>query len=204
MRRLRDRLERRGVDGGVSLIELLVASALLLILLPVAGGLLYTGAVAQRDARSATVATTTAQTAAASVQRGVRNAVALRYSRTGTGNADELLVVRTQTGPQDAPVDLCQAWFYNAARGVLYTRSVPVSPSTTAITVPDDAALATWSTLAVRVLPTTGPYLFGVTADQRQVDVDLVVRTGTSRVPTTVSTSVVRRPQQPSGGAPCF
>jgi len=200
------RVSTRPADRGVTLVELLVYSALLVLVLTIVGSMLYRALVSQRDVRAVTEASNTAQLVASSVESGVRNAAAIKY--TALAGADELLVARASFGSTVAPSWTCVGWFYDASEKVLYTRRVsPTGAPTPAITAPSTPAnYATWVALADGVVPlTVGAHVFtpAPIAAPTMVSVDMKVLAGT-RKPTAMSSSFVSRPQGETGSAPCF
>ena len=229
MSRLRQHLERHGSERGLSLVEVLVASLVLVVLLPIGGGLLTSALGSERHVRSVTDAGTGAQLVVMSVEAGVRNAAALRYTRSGTANADEMLVVRSQAarhpdGPGETvvPTWYCLAWFYSGDRDTVQHRRVPAVGTTPVITGPPGADAPGWSTLAEGVVPGGPSELHGIVMPAgslpgvftpstsppstvaKRVDIELAPRTDARRPANTISTSVVRRPQGQGGGSPCF
>lgn len=197
-------LRHRGVDRGVSLVELLVASAILAIVVPIGGGILHSAVVSQRDVDAVTKANTASQAVAASVEAGVRNAAALRLTAAGADGADELLVARIRTGvAADSDSWVCQGWFYSSVDDVLYTRRIPATSATTPIVAPTSTTVAAWTPLAAAVTPPGSGRLFALSGDLRRVDLAVVVSAGERR-PAALSTSVVRRPQAQIKGTPCF
>jgi hypothetical protein len=212
--------DRSGDDRGASLVELLVASAILAIVLPLAGSLLITALTSQRDVTSLTAASSDAQTVVTSVETGVRNASAIRrttYPAPDGGAPDELLVVRTRAGQLDADDWSCQAWFYDAGDHTVLTTRTPGSGHPPAITAPTDGDVTGWVELARGVAPaprttpvptptpsptTTGPLqLFTVTT--KGVEIGLSVSAG-SRKPVALTTSISKRPQGETESDPCF
>lgn len=194
--RLRQRVRD---DRGLSLTELLVGSAVLVMLLPLAGAMFHGALVTQRDVRAVTEATTTAQAAVASLEAGVRNAAAIRRTTAGAGGTDELLVVRTRVAHAGSGAWECRAWFYDSAKQQILSRTSPV-----AIAAPDTSTASQWTTLAERVAPPAPGTPVTVLTGQSSLDVSFSVGTGTDRKPVLVSTSITRRPQNDIKGTPCF
>ncbi|WP_164983985.1 prepilin-type N-terminal cleavage/methylation domain-containing protein [Cellulomonas endophytica] len=208
-----------GRDRGVTLVELIVSMAILVVLLPLAGLLLESTLLSQRDTGDLTRAGDAAQTVAGSVEAGVRNASAFRvtYVRpTPSSDPDELLVVRTRgTGATWR----CEAWWYDAAADTVWTRRVPESAgAAAALTPPSSGIPAGWTALARGVTPRARPVPSGsptptpaagltgpavLTATSRGVELGFTVATGRGK-PVVLSTAISKRPQGQTGSAPCF
>lgn len=109
------RLERMRIDQrGITLVELLVYMVLATVVLSIVGGLLISSLTTQRTVRSAAEATTIGQLIVRSIDRGVRNASAVRVTDSG-----RLLVARTTGAAADSWV--CRAWYIDAAgNGTVY------------------------------------------------------------------------------------
>jgi hypothetical protein len=200
-RRARRALPRRD-ERGLTLADLLVYSALLTILLPLAGVLLHGAVSSQRDVQSVTQAGDVVQTAVRSVEIGIRSAAAV-YPVTAPAAGTELIVARRPVGPAGSVTTwVCQGWYY--ADGVLYTRRVDAAGATApAITT---ANLSQWSVLASGIAPrVAGSRVFTTTASgaTTTVGVDLAVAAGGKQV-AVMSTAVTTRPQGQTGGHPCF
>lgn len=209
-RRLRGRSVSRDPVGpgapderGLTMAELLVSCALLVVVLALAGVLLQGGVTAQRDVQAVTQASDTVQVAARSIERGVRSASAVSPISSPTAGS-QLLVVRLRVGAAGADATwVCQGWYHTG--GVLYTRRVDAAGAPTpALTTAD---LSQWSVLASAVVPrATGVPILSrtVTGTATTVGLDLAVSSsGTSQL-AVVSTVFSTRPQGQTGGAPCF
>jgi len=140
-------------EEGFTLIEVLVTSMLLVLVLAIAGTLIGSLSTTSRTVNSLTATTSSAQIAAESVERGIRNSSDFLLSvPSGT---DQMLVARTaQSGTTLNWV--CSAWYYSAANG----GSIRFKTSTTAIAAPNAAALAQWTLLAQGVAPSSGTTIF--------------------------------------------
>ena len=201
-----------GDDSGVSLVELVVATAILALVLPLVGAVLQAALTSQRDVQSVTNAASSVQIISTSVEGGVRNASAIRrttYAPASGTRPNELVVARTHVGGQEWR---CEAWYYDAVAGVLYTRSVDAATVSAPITPPAGGATTGWTELARGVVPVarTSPApnpvpLFTATPTARptSVGVGLSVAAGTRR-PALLSTTISKRPQGNVVSAPCF
>jgi hypothetical protein len=217
MSRVVDRARRAGGETGITLVELLLASALTLLVVTVAGSLMLRTFVSQRDVAALTGATAGAQALAASVEAGVRNAAAVRPPVVLPGG-DEFLVVRTVDHdaagetPATRTVDWrCRAWFYDASAHAVAMRSTSASSAGAAISAPASADAFGWTVIVDRVRPPSpgstvlaggsggGIDLhFSVVDDRRTSTVD------DDRTLAAISTHVTQRPQGEIGGQPCF
>ena len=200
--------ERHHDERGITLPELLVSCALLVLVLPLAGSLLHGAVLTQRDVQSVVAATTAVQTVTGAVELGVRNASAMRHVARPDGT--ELLVVRSLVGPPGQGRWVCQGWYYQG--GAVYMRRVGAAgASTPAIVAPSDADIGHWTVLATGVTPRDDGVddqpdtLFTPVPPARttRVDVDILASAG-ARPPVAISTTFVARPQGQTGSAPCF
>lgn len=194
----------RQTDAGITLVELLIYSVLMLVVLTLVGTILYRALVSQRDVRDVTDASNAAQLVSASFERGVRNASKIAYT---TSAGDELLAVRARVGSSTAPSWACEGWFYDASALTLYTKTVPAAGAPNpAITAPVSTAdYATWTTLA-RGLSPRAPSTAVFTPDGlpiATVDLNISVAAGQRR-PVVIVTQATKRPQGSTESAPCF
>ena len=204
---LRARLARGGGERGVTLVETVVYCALLVLVLPLAGSVLVSALESQRDVEAVTTAGTSVQTVTRSLELGVRNASAVSsvvYRPVGTtGQYDEFVVVRTQeAGSATSTTWRCQAWFYDAARDVLYTRSAPAAGTTPVIPMPVSGSVSGWTTLAEKVTPRYAGWVV-FSAWTGGLITDLQTSAGV-RKPVVLATAVTKRTQWETGSAPCF
>lgn len=104
------RLSRLREDDGITLVELVIYSLLLVIIGGFVGNLIVRGFIAQRDVGEASAATSTGQNAAQSIAAGIRNASVIGLVSSSAGT--ELLVARV--AGNDATISwTCQAWYYD-------------------------------------------------------------------------------------------
>lgn len=186
-----------GDDGGFSLSELLVASAVGLLVLGVVGSAFELVARHQRTVvhRAHTVAD--AQVAFADVRRAVRNSATNGVHVSGDG-----LVVHTRSG--DATGWRCRAWRWvedgpGSGTGSLYTTTAATGTDLASVT---DPVAESW-TLAVADSVSAAP-VFGWGLGGA-VEVDLVAA-DPPRVDegTALSTTVLPLPQDVEGDGGCF
>jgi prepilin-type N-terminal cleavage/methylation domain-containing protein len=204
---IRERRSAGRRERGVTLVELLVSTAILAVVLPLAGALLTGALTSQRDVSALAAAANDAQTVVTSVEAGGHNASAIKrtsYTPTSGTQPNEMLVVRTQVGRSGSPIWYCHAWYYDAVAQVLYSKRVPASGSS-AITAPTDGVLTTWTELARGVTPVApaSPPTPLITVTATRVELDFLVSAGT-RKPVVMSTAISKRPQGQTGSAPCF
>lgn len=180
-------------DAGVTLIELLVASAILSVAL-LAIGAIFTGTLnAQRTVSAVTQSTTAAQSAANAIASGVRNASDLRLS---TSSGNQLLVVRT-AGQSSTLTWTCQAWYYTPTDGTIRTKS---TSDGTKITTPTAVQLATWSVAITGVAPTSGSTIFTTVSSGVQIGFTAQVA---GKQPVAIQTTAVKRTGVAEAGT-CF
>jgi len=149
-------------DDGFTLIELIVYSALLVLVLSVVGGLFMSGFSTVNAVRTVPNASTAGQVVADSVETNVRNASDFRLTiPTGT---DQLLVART--AQRDATLAWnCIAWYYSASgSGSIYFKQ-----SGAAILTPSAGDLATWVLLDEGLSPASGTGIFSTAGQQLTV-----------------------------------
>lgn len=143
-------------ESGFTLTEMLVASLLFAFIFIIAGGIFIASLGVQRTVSDVTSATVDVQLAAQSIDKGVKNAVALELTGdtgapTGLPTGDLMLVaeVATGSGDADAIVYNCQAWYFDSSAGELRWRATSLAE----VTAPTATALAGWTLLADRVTP---------------------------------------------------
>lgn len=139
--------ERLGLarEGGFTLVELVVATAILSIILLGVGGLMVSTTMTQRSVSAVNDASSTAQTAADGLRTQLRNAAGFRLETTN-GGRDQLLVARvagTSTGNSPIPYT-CRAWHF--ARDARELRTVSWAVGATR---PTD--LSSWQLLLSKV-----------------------------------------------------
>jgi hypothetical protein len=173
-------------DDGISLVELLIYSALALVVLAIVGGMLINSLSTESTVRTVTEASTQGQLAAQSLEAGVRNST--DFTLTTRANGDQLLQARVASGSTPV-VYRCAVWYYSIS-----TKSLRYRDSPTTVAAPTAAELPTWRLLVSGVLPKTGaaaagPIFAGV---EPQLDIDFRVTAGDDP-PAAISSSTVRR-----------
>ncbi|SEH68148.1 MULTISPECIES: prepilin-type N-terminal cleavage/methylation domain-containing protein [unclassified Leifsonia] len=151
--------DETGTDQGFTLIELLIASLLLVVVLAIVGAMLASLQTASRRVDALSATSSSAQVAAESIERGIRNSSDFLLS-TPSGT-DQLLIARTAQGGSTLTW-ICAAWYFSAANG----GSIRYTQSPSAIAAPSSSALATWTLLASNVSPLSGSAVFGGTSPQ--------------------------------------
>ena len=155
----RARAQRLGqVEGGFTLVELLVSVLLFALVLAVAGTLLLNGLNGQRDVVGTGQASNDAQVAVTSMERAIRNSSAGGVWTSGTA-----LVAYTGGGDASSTW-LCQAWTYvppvaAATTGRIFYKK---GPAGTALSVPPASSFtasvpAGWMLVVDGVTPSTTP-----------------------------------------------
>jgi prepilin-type N-terminal cleavage/methylation domain-containing protein len=173
---------------GFTLVELLIASGLMVLVAVIIGGIFFNSISAEKTVRTTTQAASAGQLVATSLEQGVRNATWLDLAST---NGEYFLRVRTASGAATVTWN-CQAWFVSG--GSAYFRT-----ATTAITRPTTANLTGWTLLA------SGLAQSGSTAvlsrDDRQIHITFEVSAGDAQ-PVLIQTSALSR-QTGTESAPC-
>lgn len=169
----------RRAEGGFTLVELLVAAALMVLVSVVIGGILINTLNAEKTVRTTTHAASAGQLVATSIERGVRNADQLRLDASG---GEYFLTAHTAAGGTTLTWN-CQAWFIGG--GAAYTR---VSPS--AIARPSVADLTGWTELATGLAPSGSAAI--LSRDDRRIHITFEVAAGDAQ-PVLISTSAVSR-----------
>jgi Tfp pilus assembly protein PilW len=140
-------------ETGFTLIELIVYSALLLLVMSVVGGFFISGLETATAVRTMTNASTSGQIVADSVETNIRNAS--DFQLTVPGGTDQFLVARTaQRGSTLSWT--CIAWYYSAAG----SGSIRFKQSSTAILAPTASELSTWILLNEGIVPASGTSIF--------------------------------------------
>lgn len=189
-------------NDGITLVEVVIYSLLLVIIGGFVGNLIVRGFIAQRDVSAASAATSTGQNVAQSIVAGIRNAsvVGLVPSAAGT----QLLVARV-AGAGSAITWSCQAWYYNG--DAIYTVSSGTG-APTAATAATGLLLATGVKAINAATPVfSAPSVFSTAT--RSVRIRFESSNSEGRDVLFDTTAVSRQPV-PAGGpgtpgvAPCF
>ena len=154
MNALRARL-RSSADDGFTLVELIVATAVLSVILLAVGGLMFSTTITQRTVTAVSDASNSAQTAADGLRTQLRNAAEFRL--TTVDGHDQLLIARVAGGSSTASYQ-CRAWYFASEEHELRSRTWPVAGSTTLPTQP--SSVEAWPLLLTGVTPRTGPAVF--------------------------------------------
>lgn len=188
--------DKKLVQAGVTLVELLVYMMLAVVVLAIVGGILINSSAADRSVRDATRATNAGQLISLSVGRGVRNASAVWHS--APDSTPELLMVRT-AGPLSPPNWSCQAWSFSEGEIRTTKSSSAIANTQTA------GSVRSWTLLARGVQQAfvggVASPIFVVTAPRidlplNRVDLQMTVNAGQSPA-VLITTAAIRR--QPSG-----
>ncbi len=189
-------------EGGMTLVELVIYSLLLVIIGGFVGNLIVRGFVAQRDVGAASAATSNGQNAAQSMVTGLRNASVIGLVPSAAGT--QLLVARV-AGDDTAISWSCQAWYFDGDE--IYTASSATGAPTAA-----DATAGLLLASGVSALDGATP-VFAAPATfstaTRSVRIRFETANGDGRNVLFDTTAVSRQPV-PAGGpgspgvAPCF
>jgi len=187
-------------NKGFTMLELLISSALSIIILVIAGSVLIAGLRTQESSQSVTDAANTAQQIVRSIQAGVKNSSAISVTTNGTTGA-QLLMTRTISSDPNSTAPSCQDWYYTpASGGLLYTRrTTPASP----ITLPNGGPAGIWTLLGSGVSPAdlaTGKVFSAPSGDR--VELKFSVAAGSH--PYVLISTMNYRTQSTTLSAPCF
>ncbi len=182
-RRLRDD------TSGFTLVELIVASSLMVVIAVVIGNILITTLGSEKTIRTTTQATSSGQLVAQSLDKGVRNANWIS-SPPYLASGEYFLAVRTASGTAVVSYS-CQAWFISS------TGSAYVRTSSTAIAKPTGGNLTGWTLLTTGVERAGTADILSVSG--KQVTITFEVDAGDAPN-VLISTSALSRQ---TGGAPC-
>jgi Tfp pilus assembly protein PilV len=196
-------------EAGVSLIELIIASALSLLVLSLIAGLFVSTYHAQNSVRTATQAAELGQLIARSVDQGVSNATALKV-QTDSVTGAQLMLARTygmdpSVDPTQAAAagSSCLAWFYSpVSGGAIYTkRTTPAVVITMPTSTPDSSWALLGNGLEVQVGAAPSALIFS-TPDGTRVDLKFDVLNGSDNPVHIETTATIPNPTTES--APCF
>jgi len=203
---VRPNLESQDTERGVTLVELLVYSVLLMGVLAIAGSILLSAATSQRDVAAMANASDQGQVGVRLFERSMRNAASVAIPSTHGG---DLLIVKTRVG-QDGTLAaswVCRAWHYDATSRQLRTISGPATgtPVTRNLTAPLNSS--TWRVVLSGVSRTPDgasvkPVFSAQGASGATMDFDLKIGTSASRL--TFASAAIPRPQGSTiGGVSC-
>lgn len=108
-------------DDGLTLVELLVYSLLLVGVFLIVGTIMISSLSIEQMVRTSTQTASNAQLAASSIESGVRNGTDFAVENVGD---DRVLLVRTAGSDPGAVTWHCAAWYFSESTGTIrYTRS---------------------------------------------------------------------------------
>lgn len=180
-------------DDGFTLVELVIAAMILVLVLAVVGAMLTSLSKTSKTVNSLTATSTSAQLAADSIERGIRNSS--DFLLTNPSGTDQMLVARTAQGGATLTWT-CVAWYYSSANGgsIRYT----MSPS--AIATPTATTLSQWTLLATGIAPVSGTTIFSGSTPQLTIGFN-GQSSGAGNV--TISSTVISRAGS-SGTPACY
>lgn len=194
-------------EGGFTLVELLVASMLLLVVIGITGTLLIRTLTTQNEVRELAAASNEAQVTVSLMERSLRNAASVSIPGAFSG---DLLVVKTRLAEDGADPDswVCRAWYYDEPAERIYLLTAPATgtPPTQSLAQPLD--LAGWQPVMEGVLRASagaGPVpVFAPAGPQGGATVTFDARGGSDGRRVTITSSAIPRPQGAViGGAAC-
>lgn len=149
-------------DRGLTIVELLVYSMLLVIVVALAGAMLISLMVSSKTVDTISKATTAGQLTVDSIASSIRNSS--DFQLTVPSGTDQLLIARTAS--TNGPLTWsCVAWYYSATG----TGSIRSWRSDTAILAPTPTELGSWTLQAEGVMPLSGDTVFTTTPKQLTV-----------------------------------
>lgn len=178
------RHSRATEDSGLTLVELIVYSILLVTVLLIVGTILISTQNIGLVVRESTTTASAAQLAATSIESGVRNASAVKLTDIGD---DQLLQVRTAGADPDSVAWHCESWYYSESAGTIrFTMS-----ASDAVAVASPSSEPTnWGLLVSKVEPSSGSGIF--TQSGNSITIDFHGTTEDS-APVVIRTSVALR-----------
>jgi len=144
-------------DRGMGLIELIVYSALTVVVLSVVGGILITILTVQRNVVNGATTAEQAQLIAETVESGVRNATAIQIENFSSG--DQMVTARSaKTG--STITWSCLAWYFTA--NSVHGGNIRYLRSNSAIVTPNSSELSNWTLLGEGVSPVSSTPVFSL------------------------------------------
>jgi prepilin-type N-terminal cleavage/methylation domain-containing protein len=175
-------------DRGFSLIELLVSSALAVLVLSIVGGMVISAISTERTVKQSTTSSNVGQLAASSITHGVRASSKLHLSApaAGTQVLRALVVDDVLSTPAAAH---CEAWYVGGGevRTIRSSSAIPV-PST-------PADVASWTLLAQGVTTTGSEPVFTIAGLKLELLMQLTSENG---VAVLIDTTAVSRQPGPA------
>ena len=170
-------------ERGLTLIELLVASALSVLVLMIVGGMIISAITTERTVQQSTAASSVGQLAASSITHGTRAASLL--SLTAPAADTQLLRALIVDDVLSTPaVAHCEAWYFGGGE-------VRTTRSATAIPTPVTAAdVASWTLLADGVTASGANPVFAVTGLELELLLQVTTQDG---VTVLIDTTAVSR-----------
>jgi Tfp pilus assembly protein PilW len=182
-------------DGGFTLIEMVIATALSVVVLAILGSVFVSVTKAQSSVTSLGSATTNGQLAIRSIDQGVRNSSIVAVKAVGS---DLLLQART-VGSGSTAVWSCTDWYFSVT-----DKTIRVKTSGTAITAPTSTALQkSWMLLASDVTPVSSTPVFALTSTSTGQTVAQSFRVTTAGSPSVFANSSSNQ-AVPTGDPLCF
>ena len=195
----RERGNIHGDESGLTMVELMVYSVLLVVVLVAVGQIFLSSLRTESSVRTVVDATTAAQLGASSVETGIRNSSAHRI--TSVTGGDQLLQARVAKG-EAVLTWVCAAWYFDySATGVSQIRYHEYPETTVAMTVPTASQVANWTLLVDGVKPSTGTSIFGGSGSSLTLAYEVVA--GDGQPPASISTTAYRRAPSPGSGT-CY
>ena len=171
----------------------MIYTALSLVVLGIVGGILIVSLTTQQSVTTTSLAASSAQLVADTVETGIRNSTAFTLTTQPSGN--QFLVARS-AGAGSSPSWECVAWYYTAGA----SGSVHYLHRATSIAAPSSSDLASWTLLGAGISPTQGSTIFSGSTTV----LSLNFKESSPGNPTvTIATSVTSQ-AGPVMSAPCF
>ena len=176
----------RNDDSGLTLVELIVYSLLLVSVLLIVGTIMISTLNLERIVRETTLTASEAQIATTTIESGVRNASHVDLTTIGD---DQLLRVRTVGSTPGSAQWSCRGWYYSDSTNTL--RSTRTANDSIEIAAPTGEPTG-WTLLATGVTPAALAGIFGLDAATNSVTIDFQGITEDSS-PIAIHTSVTPR-----------
>lgn len=192
-------LTRARDDRGVTLVELMVYTVLMVVIIVIVGGILGAALRGQRDVAASASGSNSGQLVAQSISTGVRSATEITVKSVTT--TTQMLIIRTP-GKASTASPVCQAWYFTTDNG----GAVYSTTSASSIPTPTAAQLASWTKLAsgVQLSTRAGAPTSILTADAtptRSVAFEWAMANGASK-PIIISSTASTR-QTVTGSTSC-
>lgn len=189
-------------EGGMTLVELLVAMLLMGLVITIVGSILVETMRIQRDTTDINETSNGLQNVYSEIELAVRNSTEIAVKPISGG--DMLLVVKRRSTGVSGTTAVCAGWFYDASEQQLRSTVDLASgtpPTVTAWATPSVAT--TWPLVAEDVTPVGATPLFA-SPSSGVLNVSMRATTSNPNAPVVISSTARSRPGHgPIGGVSC-